>query len=73
MFADNDSIVKSIVKDNGKAPCVILYTEQQLEDLKNLCCTGQSILEIDKTFNLCDMHVTASCYTQTTVVMESTR
>ena len=52
---------------------VILYMEQQLEDLKNLCCTGQSILGIDKIFNLCDMHVTASCYKQTTVVMESTR
>ena len=37
-----------------------------------MCCTGQSILGIDKTFNLCDMHATASCYKQTSVKMETT-
>jgi hypothetical protein len=37
-----------------------------------MCCTGQSILGIDKTFNLCDMHITASCYKQTSVKMETT-
>ena len=37
-----------------------------------MCCTGQSILGIDKTFNLCDMHVMASCYKQTSVKMETT-
>ena len=26
MLADNNSIVKSIITDNGKAPCIILYT-----------------------------------------------
>lgn len=71
LAVNKDTIVRSIVRDQGKAPCLILYTDQQLEDIKNMCCTGQSILEIDKTFNLCDMHVTASCYKQMSVVMES--
>ena len=72
MLADGGSIVKSIIRDQGKAPCLILYSEKQLEDLRSMCCTGQSILGIDKTFNLCDMHVMASCYKQTSVKMETT-
>ncbi|CAG2213397.1 unnamed protein product [Mytilus edulis] len=71
-LSEQDSIVKSIIRDHGKAPCLIMYTEQQLEDIKTLCCSGQSIVGIDKTFNLCDMHVTALCFKQTAVNMEST-
>ena len=51
---------------------IVLYSEKQLEDLRSMCCTGQSILGIDKTFNLCDMHAMASCYKQTSVKMETT-
>ena len=50
MLADKNSIVKSIIRDNGKAPCIILYNDDQLEDLKTLCCSGQSIVGIDKNF-----------------------
>jgi hypothetical protein len=46
----------------------ILYSDEQLTDLKHLCCTGTSILGVDKTFN----HVTATCYKQKTVVKDST-
>ena len=67
-----DTIVRSIIRDKGKAPCLILYTDAQMDDIKHMCCSGQSIIGVDKTFNLCDMHVTASCYKQMTVVMEKT-
>jgi hypothetical protein len=50
-----------------------VYTDDQLEDIKNVCCSGQSILGIDKTFNLCNMHVTATCFNQTAVNMASTK
>lgn len=56
----------------GNEGRLILYTDDQITDIKNLCCTGQSILGIDKTFNLCDMHVNATCYKQVTVDMQST-
>jgi transposase-like protein len=72
LVAEGGSIVRSIIRDQGKAPCLILYNDDQLTDIKNICCTGQTPLGIDKTFNLCDMHVTATCYKQTSVVMEST-
>lgn len=72
LVANGDSVVRSIIRERGKAPCLILYTDDQITDIKNLCCTGQSFLGIDKTFNLCDMHVTATCYKQVTVDMQST-
>lgn len=72
ILADKNSIVKSVIRDNGKAPCIILYNDEQLDDIKKLCCSGQTILGIDKTFNLCEMHVTASCYKQISVNKENT-
>ena len=36
----------------------ILYIGQQIDDIKEMCCTGQTVLGVDKTFNLCRMHVT---------------
>ena len=72
MLTDGESLVKSIIRDPGEAPCIILYSDEHLTDLKYLCCTGTSILGVDKTFNLCDMHVTATCYKQMTVVKDST-
>jgi hypothetical protein len=72
-LAEKNSIVKSIIRDNGKAPCIILWDDDQIEDLKTLCCSGQSIVGIDKTFNLCEMHLTASCYTHIRVYGQSWR
>lgn len=62
----------SIVRDQGKAPCIIRYSEDQMTNLKTLCCSGQRILWVDKTFNLCDMHVTATCYKQIRVLKDMT-
>jgi hypothetical protein len=55
-IADHINEIDKILADGGS---IVLYSEKQLEDLRSMCCTGQSILGIDKTFNLCDMHVTA--------------
>ncbi|CAG2195082.1 unnamed protein product [Mytilus edulis] len=56
---EQDSIVKSIIRDHGKAPCLIMINERttvRTKTLKHKNCSGQSIVGIDKTFNLCDMH-----------------
>ena len=64
--------MKSIIRDQGKAPCLILYTDEQMADIRNLCCSGQTVLGVDKTLNLCDMHVTATCFKQLTAIRETT-
>ena len=58
------SVYKVCCEANRKSA---LYSEEQISDLKQLCCTGQTVLGIDKTFNLCDMHVTVMCYKQLAV------
>ena len=50
---------------------MILYTDEQIEDLKK-CSNGEAVLGIGKTFNLCNMHVTISCYKQTLVIKNDT-
>ena len=72
MVANNHNFVRTIIRDKNKTPTIILYNDDQIQDLKNICCTGQSVLGIDKTFNLCNMHVTTSCYKQTSVVRTRT-
>ena len=68
MVTHNHSYVRAIVRTNAKTPVVILYNDEQLSDIKNICCSGQAVLGVDKTFNLCDVHVTVTCYKQTSVV-----
>jgi hypothetical protein len=64
MVSNNHHDVRSIIRNNGKTPCFILYTDEQLADLQNFCCQGHTVIGTDKTFNLCDMHVTVTCYKQ---------
>lgn len=67
MVSKNHNFVRTIIRDKNKTPCIILYNDEQILDLKNICCSGQSVLGIDKTFNLCNMHVTVTCYKQLSV------
>ena len=68
----NDPFIRSVIRQNGRAPCIILYSDEQIQDLKTLCCTGRTVLGVDKTFNLCDMHVTVTCYKQLAVCKDGT-
>ena len=36
--------LRSVVRTNNKTPGIILYTDEQIRDLKNLCCSGKSTL-----------------------------
>ena len=68
MVSKNHKFVRTIIRDKNKTPTIILYNDEQISDLKNICCTGQSLLGIDKTFNWCNMHVTTTCYKQPSVI-----
>ena len=45
----------------------ILYNDEQMVDIKSLCYSGRTKLGVDKTFNMCDMHVTGTCFKQLSV------
>ena len=72
MVSQNHPFVRTIIRDKNKTPCIILYTDEQIEDLKNICCNGDAVLGVDKTFYLCKMHVTITCYKQTSVIRHDT-
>ena len=72
LVSKDHHFVRTIIRDKNKTPTIILYNDEQILDVKNLCCTGQSVLGVDKTFNLCNMHVTVSCYKQRSVVRTRT-
>ena len=55
MVSEGHNFVRSIIRNSKRALCIILYNDEQMTDLKNLCCTGQTVLGIDKTFMLCKM------------------
>jgi len=54
------------------SPSVILYTEDQLEDLKSFCTTGRIWMGIDKTYNLGELLLTAIVYKNLAVYRKGT-
>ena len=57
--------------DIGKNFGVLIYSEEQLLDIKRFCCTGKTPLGFDRTFNLGELFVTASAFKQLSVTNPS--
>ena len=55
-----------IVRQRQRVPIIILYTEDHINDFKRFCCpphaAQSTVLGIDKTFHLSDLHVTVTVY-----------
>ena len=67
--------IQEVVQMKGKPPMAILYTDDQLKDLKNFCIGrgNKSILGIDRTFNLGACFVTLSVFKNTHLLRRSTQ
>ena len=56
--------IQLVVRAAGKVPCIILYTKEQIFDLKRFCCSGpatkSTVLGVDKT--LADLHATITVF-----------
>ena len=73
-MAQEYDFVRAVVHVKGISPCVILYTEQQIKDIKRFCCKdGGAILGMDKTYNLGDFHVTSFTHKNLSVVNRYTQ
>ena len=67
--------LQEVVQVKGKPPCVIIYTDQQMEELKKFCVkdpTSKSILGVDRTFNLGPVYVTITVFQNYNLVRKST-
>lgn len=67
MVSDGHRCVKIIIRNSGKPPTFMLYTDEQLADIRNYCCSDQTALGVDKAFMLTKMHVTVTVYKQLSV------
>ena len=63
-MASNVSFVREVRVSGERVPCVVLYTERQLQDVKSFCFDAHngSVWSFDKTFNLGALYVTVSTY-----------
>jgi len=64
---ENEDFVRSIYTQLRHAPAVILYTQDQIDDIRTLCSKEcipslRSILSVDRTFNLSSLFVTCMVY-----------
>lgn len=61
-----ESFIKQIVIESGKVPFYVLFTEDQIQDVKRFCCSGagfrNTVLGADKTYNLGELHVTITAF-----------
>jgi hypothetical protein len=70
--------IQEIVQTKGKPPMVIVYTEEQVKDVKNFCVTRKdssmnSILGVDRTFNLGACFVTLTVFKNNHLLRRSTQ
>ena len=74
MMNDNPYI-QEIIQMKGKPPMVILYTDDQLKDVKNFCIGhgSKSILGVDRTFNLGACFVTLTVFKNTHLLRRSSQ
>ena len=56
------SVEFSHVKNKGAMPRCVLFTEQQIKDLRRNCCRNNKVLMFDATFDLGPMYLTISSY-----------
>nr|XP_039265581.1 uncharacterized protein LOC120341177 isoform X1 [Styela clava] len=51
---------------------VTIFSDDQISDIKRFCCTGRTPLTVDKTFNLCEIHVTVTTFKNLSVTNKTT-
>lgn len=65
--------IQEVTLTKNKQPIVIVYSDEQLKDIKNNCIGGNgSILGVDRTFNLGKKFVTSFSYKNRSVISRKT-
>lgn len=68
--------IRRIIRMPLKVPVCILYSREQIADIVRFCCPPHSaqstVLCVDKTFNLADVHVTTTVYKHLAVLSRRT-
>lgn len=78
LVAENHPFVKCVIVDEESAPSVILFTTEQIADIRRFCGNDvdgnlRSVLGVDRTFNLSSLFVTVTVFKNNSVVRTSTQ
>lgn len=66
---EDSDFVSSMEHRGGKATVFLLYNRRQIDVLRHCCCRpGGSVVCVDKTFNLTNVHATLLAFKNTSVV-----
>ena len=72
----SNNFVRGIHLLSDSSPCAVLYTDDQIQDMTRFCFSRDighnTIIGIDKTFNLRNFHVTVMSYKNLSVLRKST-
>ena len=76
LVVEND-FVKNVSFTADHAPCVVLFTKEQLSDVKRFCGANapdkmRSVLCVDRTFNLSSLFVTITVFKNQSVLRNTT-
>jgi len=72
-----NEFVQNVSISAHHAPCVVLYTKQQLFDLKRFCgadapANMRSVLGVDRTFNVSSLYLTLTVFKNNSLVRSTT-
>jgi len=73
LVAANHPFVKCVIIDEDSSPSVILFTKEQIDDVRRFCTADansniRSVLGVDRTFNLSPLFVTVTVFKNNSVV-----
>jgi len=77
-FVKDNDFVRSVTFAVEHAPCVVLYTKEQLHDVKRFCGADapdsvRNVLCVDRTFNASSLFLTLTVFKNMSVVRRSTQ
>ena len=73
MVTNNHPFVKTVIIDEGSTPSIILFTDEQIRDIRRFCGGSvdgslRSVLSVDRTFNLSSLFVTVTVFKNNSVI-----
>ena len=74
---DNHPFARRVLRGYQQIPSAILYTDRQIDDIRRFCCSASvaetTILGVDKTFNLGQLHVTITAFKNLAILRRDTQ
>ena len=68
-----NKFIQQVIHTKGARPAVILYSNEQIEDIKANCCSGLTCLSFDRTFNLGYVYATVGVFKQLSLTRMRTK